>query len=848
MRSQAVIDAIAALSPGYDTRRQWPFAEHARRAGGKLVGPFNDLSRTGHAQRIGPDGTFTYAAHNLLLHSVNPAAWSPGGGIYDGVDLGVGGLIDGHLTRRFRSTQNNAGGWYRGLGIVPAGDFTTRAYVARVTGSTGNFLFGTDTAGNTLTSFNPTTGTFSSGPARKGAIAVEGGWEVWATYVSDGTTNYAVVWYGTQQDQFDAAHWAHLGSKRIPYLPTTTAQRFLPRIAYDPKLTGECGPELVDNQAWSVGGGATSITNGGAWSGITAFSYANRNLGIQNGKTYKVVYTVSGYSSGTLVLSVGGFGAGVTIGRNGTFTAYLPSLNSAPSVYIQSNAGTMTMTVVVNSVRECLEYTLTEQYGPELVANGTFDTDTAWSKGGGVTITGGKLVFTGVGVGTGASQTIAAAIGKTYRVRVTVSNWTAGSGLWMQIGTGAQYVFTPTASGSFTLFVTATGTSLQLVSNAAGTALEVDDLSVQEFLGVVPSSPPACLGLQTEGAATHLNGPSSEASNAAWYRGAVTVVDNAAIAPNGQPEADLIIPTTVPAEHYIERNGLSTSNGAYVQAYFVRAAGLSEFSITPVHVGLAPTVSQARFTVSGGAIAPSYIVGAVTASGAERLGNGWYLCWAAYTLSGTVSSHRVRIYAGEYSASFAGNGSSGIYVWHCQPEAGSVPTSPIVNNTTGTALRVSDDWFISGAALDDALGSARATFSIYLEWSCPASPVNDSRILYIGNSAETRRVLVSVSGSSAYLYVADGTTAGFSAVYPGLIVGQINKLCIAVTATEVRGALNGVSFGTALPRTFGGPTHAERLYLLNDPSLTKALASTVRDCRAWPGIAMTIAEAQAMTA
>ena len=138
--------------------------------------------------------------------------------------------------------------------------------------------------------------------------------------------------------------------------------------------------------------------------------------------------------------------------------------------------------------------------GAELLTNGDFASGTGWSTGGGVSISGGKLNFASVGVGTGAAQTIAATVGKVYRVTLTVSDWSSGSGVWVQIGTGAAYQFTAAANGTYSLDVTATGTLLQLVSNNASSTFKVDDLSVKE-MGAVSVSVNGAAAVETTGIA-----------------------------------------------------------------------------------------------------------------------------------------------------------------------------------------------------------------------------------------------------------------------------------------------------------------------------------------------------------
>ena len=53
---------------------------------------------------------------------------------------------------------------------------------------------------------------------------------------------------------------------------------------------------------------------------------------------------------------------------------------------------------------------------------------------------------------------------------------------------------------------------------------------------------------------------------------------------------------------------------------------------------------------------------------------------------------------------------------------GSVATSYIPNPGTGTAVRVADDWFLSGSALTAALGADTSVGALFVEFVMPAVP------------------------------------------------------------------------------------------------------------------------------
>ena len=120
--------------------------------------------------------------------------------------------------------------------------------------------------------------------------------------------------------------------------------------------------------------------------------------------------------------------------------------------------------------------------GPELVVNGSFATDTAWTKGTGWTIAAG--VATAVATGASAlSQVIAALVpGKTYRVTFSITAQTvAGDGVAFIVG-GPPQGAARTGVGTYTQdVVCGAGTTFQF-NAAVGGAWEgsIDNVSVRQ--------------------------------------------------------------------------------------------------------------------------------------------------------------------------------------------------------------------------------------------------------------------------------------------------------------------------------------------------------------------------------
>lgn len=122
------------------------------------------------------------------------------------------------------------------------------------------------------------------------------------------------------------------------------------------------------------------------------------------------------------------------------------------------------------------------ELGPELAVNGGFDSDTAWTKGTGVTISGGAATIASSGAGNALQQSTTTGVaGKVYQCTYTVSAYSGSGSIRVQFGS-AMGTFR-SSNGTFTENVTATGTG-SLVLSVGGTAFNgvVDNVSIKEVI------------------------------------------------------------------------------------------------------------------------------------------------------------------------------------------------------------------------------------------------------------------------------------------------------------------------------------------------------------------------------
>ena len=229
-----------------------------------------------------------------------------------------------------------------------------------------------------------------------------------------------------------------------------------------------------------------------------------------------------------------------------------------------------------------------------------------------------------------------------------------------------------TSRASTTTFIDATGT-LQ----TAGVDVARDD-AYGYVDGVLKP-----IGLLLEKARTNFIKYSSTATastNINWVKGSTSVTENFVTAPDGTVTADKLSETTSDAQHFLEQRGLLTSVGNYTQSLFLKEGTTAICALSVVHVGESVgTTSTVSINLSLGTISsPSRLI---TKTNITALADGWFRASITYTLTGSATDVRMRIFVGTETVK-VGDPDSFICIWGAQLEEGSYPTSYIPTQGT----------------------------------------------------------------------------------------------------------------------------------------------------------------------
>ena len=245
-------------------------------------------------------------------------------------------------------------------------------------------------------------------------------------------------------------------------------------------------------------------------------------------------------------------------------------------------------------------------------------------------------------------------------------------------------------------------------------------------------------GLLIEEARTNLVTYSEDFTNASWTKIGSSVSLNATSSPDGSNTADLLTENTANSEHsaYVSI-GVSAATETF--SAFVKSNGRDwvclRVSISGAWQALSFQISTNTFGSTTGW--DSYA--------SVDMGNGWYRITGTFT-NRTNNIVQVQMMDADSSVVYAGDGTSGIYVWGAQLEAGSFPTS-YIPTSGATATRSAD---IASVSVSE-FGYNQAQGSVVVEQSVFQTAGNSVAWQIDDGSQSDRYVFNSYNGNTTVI-------------------------------------------------------------------------------------------------
>jgi hypothetical protein len=302
----------------------------------------------------------------------------------------------------------------------------------------------------------------------------------------------------------------------------------------------------------------------------------------------------------------------------------------------------------------------------------------------------------------------------------------------------------------------------------------------------------APLGLLIEEQRVNLLLRSEEFDNAGWTKTNSTITANATTAPDGTLTGDKHVPNLAAimgvgaTETRVFQSPSATSGTSYTFTIYAKAG---EFDQIEFGLIATPTVT-ARFSLNLGTV--------ISGSGAsiEPAGNGWYRCALTVT-AGATGALAIR-WTAQSSTVLVGDGTSGIFVWGAQFEAGTFATS-YVPTVASTVTRAADNAVITGTNFSSWYNASEGSIVVSGDSIRPIGSSPATRIFQFDNGTTANNIR---TGGLSTLQVVDGGVAVVSiAATPSIpFNGTVFKFASAFRlndfATVTTGAVDTDTSGT----------------------------------------------------
>ena len=459
-------------------------------------------------------------------------------------------------------------------------------------------------------------------------------------------------------------------------------------------------------------------------------------------------------------------------------------------------------------------------YGPELVTNGTFDTDTDWTKGTGWTISGGSLLCNVVSGYASAYQSIAVTPGETYLVTFDAVYTSGLASVYMGTnGLPGSAVTLINQTQSYSVLKTFTGGNTLIgFRSENGAVVEIDNISVKQ---VTYNSPTGTLklishptnkprveydangvakGLLIEEARTNFLTYSEDFTAGVWAKFSTASLAIDATGPDGQTSAVTFIDNASGGTGFVFLraviSGVSTSS-SYTLSFFAKANGLGWLNIRTNDFTTPPSSTDASFDLTNG------VLGTVSANydSAEikSYGGGWYRCSVTFTTDASDTSGHFDIFVGDQDgvSKVDLDGTSSILIYGAQLEQGSFPTS-YIPTSGATATRSADIASVSlgGVGYNDAQGTVTVEFDQF-----GLDAIDFPSIFSLDDGTHANRV-IAYTHMNGRRYL-QGSTAGatvFSFDGGVMVFNQTEKWAAAFATNDFAVCVNG---GTVQTDTVG---------------------------------------------
>jgi hypothetical protein len=284
---------------------------------------------------------------------------------------------------------------------------------------------------------------------------------------------------------------------------------------------------------------------------------------------------------------------------------------------------------------------------------------------------------------------------------------------------------------------------------------------------------------------TNITTYSEQFDNAGWSKYIGSVTANATTSPNGTTTADKFIDSTDNDIHAIYK--AYTISGDTTFSIYVKAAEYSKIAFTNLSDS-----GTAKFDLSNGTIIST--AANWKNSTIESINNGWYRI--SSTTNGVSGAKAIgtSLLNSSNQEVFVGTGTSGIFLWGAQVEAGSYATS-YIPTTSASVTRNAD--VISKTGISSLIGQTEGVIFIDYYASAQNQDGVSYAFLFLGGNS-TNNILIYNSGTALQWFIQ--STSGIIVnenANQTIVAGTRYKIAVAYKAGDYALYINGVQKRTS---------------------------------------------------
>jgi hypothetical protein len=399
----------------------------------------------------------------------------------------------------------------------------------------------------------------------------------------------------------------------------------------------------------------------------------------------------------------------------------------------------------------------------------------------------------------------------------------------MSLFESASLVVTPNGTKASKLYaIKPTDGSGDLTVTRATTATRVN---ASGLISSVASNVPrldytnsTCPSILVERQRTNLLTYSEQFDNISWIKLNVSITANNGVSPDGNTNADTVIPNTNNDVHIL-RSNIFNQSGTTSHSWFVKANGYSKVAVRESEL----VGNYAAFDLSNGTLLSTNQTGSIV-----NYGNGWYRITLIDTTIGLLSQSSLVILPDSYTTgnpliNWSGDGVKGVFAYGATAEVGSYATS-YIPTTTAAVTRNAD--VISKTGISDLIGQTEGT--IYAEIKVNKLIGTASRyIFHLSDGTANNRIYMAFSGSSSNVLrgrIFNGGTLQCSIDTSTLTNTGTYKLALAYKNNDIVFYVNGVQIGVDTSATI--PT-CSRVDLGQNYATASQFGDSINNANIW---------------